>query len=142
LSSGIEVRFRDEHGREPEVLKTADEVDAFVDALLNEPHDRNCALIFALDRPLLPSGFFDHELAVGVDRTTQTGVATLRMEDDNLASRGSVDRGIVEYILMGHAREFMPGSEIPIADIRLLVKEFLSDGSRCPARIAWKEEQF
>lgn len=95
-----------------------------------------------MERSKLPSGFFDHELAVGVDRTNQMGVVTLRVGDDNFASQGSVDRGILEYMLMGHVREFMPNSEISIGDIREVVKEFLLNGGKMPTCIEWQMEEF
>jgi hypothetical protein len=55
---------------------------------------------------------------------------------------GSVDRDIVEYMLLGHVREFMPGSEIPVERIRQAVKEFLGNGGEIPTCIEWQEEEF
>lgn len=63
-------------------------------------------------------------------------------EDENFASKGSVDRGIVEYMLLGHVREFMPGSEIPVERVRQAVKEFLRNGGEIPTCIEWQEEEF
>ncbi|MFI6151618.1 Imm1 family immunity protein [Kitasatospora sp. NPDC051170] len=138
---GLEVQFRSEHTEAPGLLSSADDVDSFIDALLNGRHDRNCAVVYSLDRPTLPSGYRDHELAVGVDRIARTGALTLA-DDENLVSKGSVDRGIGEYMLLGHVREFMPGSEIPIENVRRAVKEFLENGGRLPTCIEWQEEEF
>jgi hypothetical protein len=142
LTRGIEVAFKDEHRNGRALLTDVESVDAFVGELLNERHDQNCALVFSMDRPLLPSGVFDHELAVGVDRTAGVGVATLRLDHANVSSQGTHNRGIVEYMLMGHAREFMPGSEIPIESICRIVKEFLLNGGNRPTCVEWQEEEF
>lgn len=139
---GVEVAFKDEHVRGRLLLNSVESVDAFVDELLTACHDRNCALVFSMDRPLLPSGFFDHELAVGVDSLAQVGVATLRLDGGSVSSAGVLNRGIAEYMLMGHVREFMPGSEIPIECIRQVVKEFLLSGGNRPTCIEWQDEEF
>ncbi|MEU4095585.1 Imm1 family immunity protein [Streptomyces sp. NPDC026673] len=138
---GLEVQFRPEHIKTPALLASANDVDSFIDALLNGRHDRSCAVVYSLDRPTLPSGYWDHELAVGVDRVAQVGALTLA-DDGNFVSKGSIDRGIVEYMLLGHVREFMAGSEIPIELVRRAVKEFLGSGGRIPACIEWQEEEF
>lgn len=140
-TKGLEVAFQPEHTRTPALLTSADDVDSFIDSLLNERHDRNCAVVYSLDRPPLPSGYRDHELAVGLDKVAQVGVLALA-EDGNFASKGSMDRGVVEYMLLGHSREFMAGSEIPIELVRQAVKEFLSNGGRIPTCIEWQEEEF
>ncbi|MEV7388335.1 Imm1 family immunity protein [Streptomyces sp. NPDC091215] len=90
---------------------------------------------------MMSSGYWDHELAVGVDRVAQMGALTLSV-DDGYVSKGSMDRGIGEYMLLGHVREFMPGSEIPIELVRRAVKEFLSGGGRIPTCIEWQAEGF
>ncbi|MYV37587.1 hypothetical protein GT030_01580 [Streptomyces sp. SID1328] len=138
---GLEVQFQPEHTKTPALLASADDVDSFIDALLNGQHDRNCAVVYSLDRPTMPSGYRDHELAVGVDRVAQVGALTLAA-DDGYVSKGSMDRGIGEYMLLGHVREFMPGSEIPIELVRQAVKEFLSSGGQIPTCIEWQEEEF
>ncbi|MER6301603.1 Imm1 family immunity protein [Kitasatospora sp. NPDC001539] len=140
-TKGLEVQFESEHIDTPAVLGSAEDVDSFIDSLLNGPHDQNCAVVHSLDRPTLPSGYRDHELAVGLDRVAQVGALAFA-EDGNFASKGAVDRGIVEYMLLGHVREFMPGSEIPIANVRQAVKEFLENGGWLPTCIEWQDEEF
>ncbi|MBO1336302.1 hypothetical protein [Streptomyces sp. VRA16 Mangrove soil] len=87
---GLEVQFQPEHTKIPALLASADGVYAFIDALLNGQHDRNCAVVYSLDRPMMPSGHRDHELAVGVDRVAQVGALTLAA-DDGCVSKGSLD---------------------------------------------------
>ncbi|MFF4902083.1 Imm1 family immunity protein [Streptomyces sp. NPDC001068] len=137
----LDVQFQSERGRVRALLVSADDVDSFIDVLLDGRHDRNCAVVYSLDRPTLPSGYRDHELAVGVDRVTQVGALTLSV-DEGYVSKGSVDRGIREYMLLGHVREFMPGSEIPVGLVRQAVKEFLGNGGRVPTCIEWQKEEF
>ncbi|MFI0967276.1 Imm1 family immunity protein [Streptomyces sp. NPDC021080] len=138
---GLEVQFESEHGRTVEVLRSADDVDSFIDSLLNGPYDQNCAVVYSLDRPTLPSGYRDHELAVGTGKVARMGALAFT-EDDGFASKGSIDRGILEYMLLGHVREFVPGSEIPVELVRRAVKEFLENGGRLPACIEWKDGEF
>ncbi|MEU2626314.1 Imm1 family immunity protein [Kitasatospora sp. NPDC007106] len=140
-TSGFRVQFESEHGRTHYVVDSADEVDSFIDSLLNGRHEQNCAVVYSLARPLLASGYPDHELAIGLDRVTQMGALTFA-EDENFVSKGSVNRGIVEYMLLGHVREFMPGSEIPVHRVRQAVKEFLGNGGKIPTCIEWQEEEF
>ncbi|MFK0108635.1 Imm1 family immunity protein [Streptomyces sp. NPDC091217] len=140
-TSGLRVQFESEHGRTHYAIGSTDEVDSFIDSLLNGKHEQNCAVVYSLDRPSLASGYPDHELAVGVDRVTQMGALTFA-EDENFASKGSVDHGIVEYMLLGHVREFMPGSEIPVERVCQAVKEFLGNGGEIPTCIEWQKEEF
>ncbi|WP_130335869.1 Imm1 family immunity protein [Streptomyces sp. BK022] len=138
---GLEVQFRPEHTEIPARLGSEDDVDTFIDALLSGQHDRSCAVVYSLDRPMMPSGYWDHELSVGVDRVAQVGALTLAV-DDGYVSKGQMDRGIGEYMLLGHVREFMPGSEIPIDLVREAVKEFLVSGGQIPMCIEWQTEEF
>ena len=39
---GLEVQFQPEHTKTPALFVSVDDVDSFIDALLNGPHDRNC----------------------------------------------------------------------------------------------------
>lgn len=138
---GLKVQFRPEHTKGSLLVDSVEGVDSFIDSLLDGQHDRNCAVVYSLDRPLLPSGYWDHEMAVGVDRVTQVGTVTF-VDESNHAPRGSMNRGIVEYMLLGHVREFMPGSEISIELVRQAVKEFLTGGGQLPTCIEWQDEQF
>ncbi|MEV7151656.1 hypothetical protein AB0O05_34730 [Streptomyces sp. NPDC093084] len=97
---GLEVQFQPDRTTTPALLVSADDVDSFIDALLNGQHDRNCAAVYSLDRPTMPSGYRDHELAVGVDRVAQVGALTLAA-DDGYVSKGSMDRGISGLVLRG-----------------------------------------
>jgi hypothetical protein len=123
------------------VIESLNGVDSFVDSLLDMRHRRNCAVVYSLDRPRLPSGFYDHEMAVGIDKDSLMGVISF-VDEENYVSRGSKGGEIGEYMLLGHVREFVPGSEIPADAIRRAVKEFLESGGKIPACIEWKVEEW
>ncbi|MEV0912663.1 Imm1 family immunity protein [Streptomyces hokutonensis] len=138
---GIKAVFRDEHIESPALLDSPESIDALIDALMAGPPTHNTAQLFSLDRPLLPSGYPDHLLVVGVDKDAEIGMLSL-LDDGNFVPRGSVDRGVVLYHLLGHPREFMAGSEISIDLIRQSLKEFLSSGGKRSTCIEWQEERF
>lgn len=140
MTKGLSAAFERAHIETPLILLDAADVDAMFDALPTGRHDRACASVHALDRPRLPSGYFDHQLYVGVDRVAGVGVLSLA-DEGNLATKGALDRGVVEYMLLGHAKEFMPGSEIPLPLVRRAVKEFLANGGRLPTCVDWQDEE-
>lgn len=78
---------------------------------------------------------------VGVYKDAQLGVLSL-LDDGNLVPSGSVDRGVVGYHLLGHSREFVAGSEIPVDLIRQALKEFLAFGGKRSTCIEWQDENF
>jgi len=135
-----EARYRREHGEEPVVLATTEDVDALIDALLTGPAYHNMAQLHSLERPLLPSGYPDHELLVGVDRDLPVGVlAFMDAESGNLVTLASSEgRGDVFYSITGQATEFPDRSEIPVDLIRGAVKEFLVSGGKRPECVQWQ----
>ncbi len=69
-----EALFRVEHVGHPLLLSSVSDVDFMVDALLAGPVGSNLAQLYSLQRPLMPSGFPDHELLVGANGTLNAGV--------------------------------------------------------------------
>lgn len=134
-----EAYYRAEHADERIVL-TPDDVDSFIDALLAGADSENMAELHSLDRPLLASGFPDHEFLVGVDRERQVGVLSFMDETGNLVSLGDAKgRGSVSYFIVGNGTEFPDRSEIPVILVRQAVKEFLNSGGRRPMCVQWQE---
>ncbi|WP_427920567.1 Imm1 family immunity protein [Streptomyces sp. cg40] len=131
----------DEHVENPALLDSPESIDALIDALMVGPPTYNAAQLFSLDRPLLSSGYPDHLLVCGVDKNAEIGTLSL-LDDGNFVPRGSVDRGVVLYYLLGHPMEFMAGSEICIDLVRQSLKEFLSSGGRRSTCIEWQEERY
>lgn len=136
----VEARYRREHGREPVVLRTSEDVDALIEALLAGPAYHNLAQLHSLGRPVLPSGYPDHELLVGVDRNLPVGVlAFMDAESGNLVTCASSEgRGDVSYLIMGQSTEFPDRSEVPIEVVRQAVNEFLVCGGRRPSCVQWQ----
>lgn len=135
-----EARYLQEHGKEPVMLTTDEDVDALIDALLTGPAYNNMAQLHSLERPLLPSGYPDHELLVGVNRDLPVGVlAFMDAEYGNLVTLNpSEGRGEVSYSISGQATEFPDRSEVPIDLIRKAVKEFLFSGGKRPECVQWQ----
>lgn len=136
-----EAYYRTEHA-DGRVVLTSDEVDSFIDALLAGSDSENMAELHSLDRPLLPSGFPDHEFLVGVDNDLKVGVLSFMDETGNLVSLGGAEgRGSVSYFIVGNGNEFPDRSEIPISLIRQAVKEFLTSGGQRPTCVQWQEPE-
>ena len=137
----LEARYRREHTREPVVLNTPDDVDALVDALLAAPKSHNMAQLHSAERPLLPSGYHDHELLAGVDGELQVGVLAfmdMSAEQGNVVTLSSSEgRGEVSYSIAGAATEFPDRSEVPIDLVRQAIKEFLLSGGKRPRCVEW-----
>lgn len=136
----VEARYRREHGEAPVILTTSEDVEALIDALLTGPSYHNLAQLHSLDRPLLPSGYPDHELLVGVNRDLPVGVlAFMDAESGNVVTLGSSEvRGEVPYLIMGQLTEFPDHSEVPIELVRQAVKEFLPTGGKRPSCVQWQ----
>ncbi|MGW6362107.1 Imm1 family immunity protein [Streptomyces sp. NPDC055092] len=123
------------------MLRSPEDVDGLIDELLRSDCSENTAVLHSLERPLLPSGFPDHELMVGANGDLQVGVLAF-MDDGNFVSLGPDDgRGEVSYSIMGNVTEFPERSEIPISLVRQAVREFLLSSGRRPACIEWQVPQ-
>ena len=139
----VEAYYREEHAAGRAVLRTPEDVDALIDALLAGPATHNAAELHSLDRSLLPSGFPDHELLVGVDGTLRVGVLEFMDKRGNVVSIGeSRERGEVAYCIAGNPVEFPDGSEIPIDLTRRAVKDFLASGGKRPECVEWRVPEF
>ena len=136
----VEARYRREHGKTPVILTTSEDVEALIDALLTGPSYHNLAQLHSLERPLLPSGYPDHELLVGADRDLPVGVlAFMDAESGNVVTLGSSEgRREVPYLIMGQVTEFPDHSEVPIELVRQAVKEFLASGGKRPSCVQWQ----
>lgn len=136
-----EAYYRKEHADQRAIL-TSNDADSLIDSLLAGPDSENMAELHSLDRPLLASGFPDHEFLVGVDGELQVGVLGFMDETGNLVSLGdSEGRGSISYFIVGNGTEFPDRSEIPIVLVRQAVNEFLSSGGQRPTCIQWQEPE-
>jgi hypothetical protein len=138
----IKAYYRDEHGHDPAILSTAEDVDALIEALRTGPPGYDMADLFPLSRPLLSDGVPDRQLRVGIKGDLGVGaISFMDVETGILASLGPPgSRKGVFYDLMGHRSEFPDHSEVPIYLVRRALKEFLASGGERPTCIQWQED--
>ena len=142
MKARTEAQYRYEHGEQPKLLYSVEDVDSVIDDLL-EPATgvikENLASIYSLERECLPFGTPDHELMVGVDRELQLGLVAFSDEGGNFVSRGSSDTRVDPvYFQHSHLTEFSGYSEVLIALVRQAAKEFLTSGGLRPACVQWQ----
>ncbi|MFF2546221.1 Imm1 family immunity protein [Kitasatospora sp. NPDC058063] len=144
LTKGVEARYRRGHGKAPVVITTLEGVDAFVDDLLEGEEDC-CTLaeVYSQDRELHSSGFPDHQLVVGADRSLGLGLVSYMDQKGNFTSVGAPEtRTRPTYHFVWNMTQFADHSEIPIPLVRQAVKEFLTSGGQRPTCIEWQPETF
>ncbi|TDD89288.1 hypothetical protein E1293_04950 [Actinomadura darangshiensis] len=125
------------------MLGTSEDVDAVINDLLAGSADQNMAEPHSLERSLLPSGFPDHELLVGVDSTHQVGALEFMDADGNVVSHGLPGgRDVASYFIVGNEVEFPDHSEVPVDLVRRAVKEFLLSGGQRPTCVQWRRPEF
>lgn len=140
MENQLSAWWRKEQGDTSEIISTPSEIDGLIDELMTGPADHNVAQVYSLNRPLLASGYPDHELMIGVDRERQKGIIALMNPDEgNIFTVGDDgDSRDVAYFLAGHRMEYPPGIEIPLNLVRDAVKEFLATGGRTPRCVRWQ----
>ncbi|MCA2216319.1 Imm1 family immunity protein [Jidongwangia harbinensis] len=142
MSFTVEARYRRGHAQAPALLRSPDDVDAMIDALLAGPEDENLAQLHSLERDTLLSGSPDHELLVGVDRTLQVGILTFMDAGGNWVTVGSPgSRDDVDYFILGHWTDLPGRSEVPLELVRRAVKEFCVVRGQRPACVRWDGQQ-
>jgi hypothetical protein len=136
---GVEVYYRRGHRENPPILTSSDDVDRLIDVLLTGEEFCNMADLHSLDRELLPSGYPDHELLVGVNRSLPVGVLEFMDADGNRVTLGpETGRGEVVYHVAKNPTEFPNRAEVPIELIRQAVKEFVMSGGQRPTCVEWQ----
>jgi hypothetical protein len=128
------------HMAGPEIVSDAGGVDELIDALLASSTSFRMAQVFSLARDLLPSGFPDHEVFIGVDPDRLVGImAFADGTAGNVVTAGQArSRELVAYHFVGEYRVSPAGSEVSIDAIRLALREFLSSGGRIPTCVTWQ----
>ncbi|MEU9088116.1 Imm1 family immunity protein [Streptomyces sp. NPDC048357] len=143
MKARAEAQYRYEHGKQPRLLVSVDDVDSVIDDLLVPAKGlmkENLASIYSLERPLLPFGTPDHEFMVGVDGELGVGLVAFGDAGGNFVSKGpSGTKGDPVYFQQGHPAEFSKNSEISIPLARQAAKEFLTSGGLRPTCIPWQD---
>lgn len=107
------------------VVRTAAELDALIDRVLEETRDHRCPAMIQvglLGNDGLPV------LEVGLGQTR--GFITYHAQDGgSTRGEGNLDE-FAEYVYMGNLSEIRAGYEVPVEDVRRGLREFLATGTR------------
>ncbi|MFE3500633.1 Imm1 family immunity protein [Kitasatospora sp. NPDC059146] len=143
-AKSIQARYRKGHGKNPVVITSLDEVDAFIDDLLDGESDYNTlAEVYSQDREVTALGFPDHQLMVCASKSLGLGLVSYMDANGNFTSLGSPEtRTKPTYHFVWNTTQFADHSEIPIPLLRQAVKEFLISGGRQPTCLEWQPETF
>lgn len=136
------VRAFYKNGAGPTLLKSPDDVDALIDAVLAEPFKNSVIALYSEARPPLESGVPDHELRIAID--AEAGVGGVRYYGDDGTDRGvwyavgkPSHRDDVFYYYQGNDEGWPQDSELPLDDVRTAIREFVAlDGAR-PTATEW-----
>ncbi|HEX5401127.1 MAG TPA: Imm1 family immunity protein [Pseudonocardiaceae bacterium] len=121
---------------EPAILRTVDDLDALLDRMASD------GLGFAVP-PLAELTRNDDGAWVvayiGIDAKNDLGVITYSDRDGSvISSNGRTDGDVVDYDYMGHLRELPASAEIPLAEVRRAVREFIAVDSARPTSVVWQ----
>lgn len=139
----LEVSYRNEV--EPRLLRTPDDIDTFLNDLLNAGWENASATVYALEEnsDIAP----EHELVVGVRQATSVGVVRYSGEQDGRGgewfSRGEQvnPRGVV-YAYFGTGHDFPADAEVPLCLVRQALGELLDNKGKRPTCVVWQEWQW
>ncbi|SEB57702.1 Immunity protein Imm1 [Streptomyces sp. TLI_105] len=135
-----EAYYESEHSSDPAKIEAPEDVDRVIDKLLTGEKFHTLAKLFSTERPMLPSGFPDHEFMVGVDSSLQVGALTFGDENGSFTTVGGPgSREEPAYHFMGHRHEFPENCEVSLDLIRKAVKEFVLSGGKRPECVDWKK---
>lgn len=139
MSGTTTAYFTHDHGDNPVILRTADNVDTLVDAMLQETATNSVAALYADDRPLR-SDLPDHELRIAINAEAKVGGIRYAGGDSDgtwYVPGQTSARDEVFYYYMGHDEGWPQDSEVPIEQVRAAIKDFVArDGSR-PSAFDW-----
>lgn len=137
----VEATFTAEHSR-PAVATTHEQIDAVFDELLAAGSGNSLAELHMRERPLLPSGFYDHALWVAVNPAAEVGALQYLGPDfAGYAGGGESPRDEVFYYFIGRAHDFAQDSDIPLDVVRQAVHEFASTFGERPTCVEWVEDE-
>jgi hypothetical protein len=124
-------------------------MDAVIEDLLTQPAGHSFATVYIRERPFSPAGFPDHELGIGVDARTGSGVLIY----SGVGGRGAAgsyvsqsptwcdvaQRADHQAYHFFHLEQVVPaGSQVPLDDLRRAARQFLATGGSRPDGIQWQ----
>lgn len=121
-------------------MKPPHDVDQLIDGLLGEDYSNSVAALYVEGR-LNSAGVPDHELLVAVNNEDgDVGALRYMGGGGNYYTLGvAIADNEVTYYYTGSDREFPADSEVPLAQVREAVKEFLVTSER-PTSVEWQDE--
>ncbi|MEV0291139.1 Imm1 family immunity protein [Kribbella sp. NPDC050820] len=124
------------------ILRTAEDADELVDALLQQPFANSVAALYADMRPKASSGYPDHELRIAVDAEAKVGgirYAGGETDDVTYVPGKTSAREEMFYLYMGHDEGWPQDSEVSIVQVRQAVREFVEGNGARPTSFVWRE---
>ncbi|WP_191305139.1 Imm1 family immunity protein [Lentzea cavernae] len=119
------------------LLRTDDDIEAFLAELLNAGPDYQSATVYAVDESVDEDP--THELVVGVDQATGLGAVRYAGDDGEWFSKGEqVNPNGVRYLYFGTAHEFPADSEVPVGQVQQVLRELLANGGTRPEGARWQ----
>lgn len=130
----VEVFYRYEHGNNPVLVDTPEEVDAVIEAMRAESTEAAPMLLQAYADP--DAG----ELAVGI--VGDRGVIRYAGEESPLGAYSTGDGECAHfdlaYYYMGNWTGFPSNAEIPLEQINRAFKQYVATGGKQPTGIRWQ----
>lgn len=140
MSYSAEAYYDQEHGEHPVIVRTAEDVDALVDAVAAADFSTSLVNLYITERPRNAAGVPDHELGVGVDAERAVGALSYLGPGGTWYSLGmptDLPDGVC-FFYLGNDTPFPSDSEIPLTLLRRAVKEFLASGGDRPTCVGWQ----
>ncbi|MGX7829171.1 Imm1 family immunity protein [Actinokineospora sp. 24-640] len=132
----LEATFK--HGAGVRFLRSAEDVDGFVDELLRAGPDYRSATVYAIDEATDADP--KHELVVGVNPERGLGGVRYAGDDGESYSQGEqVNPHGVVYAYFGTGHDFPADSEVPLTVVRQALSELLASGGLRPGCVAWQK---
>jgi hypothetical protein len=145
MSYTAEAYYRADQPNEPVIIASTADLDTMIADLLGQPPGHTFATVYIRERPFGPAGFPDHELAIGVDAHTGTGVLIYSGPNGRRAAGSYVSHNPTEHRTTPrvyhhfHLEQAVPAeSDIPLDGIRRAAYEFVTTGGRRPGCIRWQ----
>lgn len=134
----LEATFK--HGAGVRLLRSADDINGFVDELLSAGPDYRAATVYAIDEA--SDADPKHELVVGVNPENGLGGVRYAGDDGEFHSQGEqVNPGGVVYAYFGTGHDFPADSEVPLGVVRQAMQELLASGGKRPACVTWQARE-
>jgi hypothetical protein len=137
MSYFLEGAFHND--REVDVLRTKQDIEKFIETLLEAGWEYTAATIYAIDEK---SGADpDHEVLIGVDKTTNSASLRYAGDGDWYSKGTTTSTQPLTYAYFGTEHVFPADSAIPLPTAITALDELLSTGGARPTNVKWQPAQ-